>query len=170
MFNFFKKNKKEEPKKDSIALAQKAANSNDIKEAVELYSEAIKVEKEKPNPDKLFLSEIYRLRGDIYLSQGVAILSSSDFLHAVENNPQNGIAHNNLGIWFSIEQFAKPDYNRAIKHLDLAVKYCPDRPDFVMNRAVMKVRNGDKETGRKELEDLYNQGFSDAKIAIERFC
>ena len=119
---------------------------------------------------KLFLSEIYRLRGDIYFSQGVAILSSSDFLHAIENNPKNGIAHNNLGVWFSIKQFAKPDYKRAIEHLDLAVKYCPDRPDFVMNRAVMKVRNGQKEIGRKELEDLYQQGYADAKIAIERFC
>ena len=170
MFNFFKKNKKEENKKDSRSLAEKAANSNEIVQAVELYSEAIKVEKEKSEPNKLFLSEIYCFRGERYLSQGVAILSSSDFLHALENNPQNGIAHNNLGIWFSIKQFAKPDYNRAIVHLNLAVKYCPDRPDFVMNRAVMKIRNGQKEIGRIELEELYKKGYSDAKIAIERFC
>ena len=48
--------------------------------------------------------------------------------------------------------------------------YCPDRPDFVMNRAVTKVKNGQKEIGKRELEELYNHGFTDAKIAIERFC
>lgn len=170
MFNFFKKDKKDTPERNSKVLAEKAANSKDVKEAVNLYSEAIKVEKEKSNPDKYFLSEVYRLRGDIYFGQGVAILSSSDWLHAIDYNPQNGIAHNNLGIWLTIEQFAQPDFKRAIEHLNLAVKYCPDRPDFVMNRAITKIKNGQKEIGKKELETLYNQGYADAKIAIERFC
>jgi tetratricopeptide (TPR) repeat protein len=170
MFNFFKKNKKDIQEDDSKALVEKAANSRNVKEAVDLYSQAIKVESEKPNPDKYFLSEVYRLRGDIYFSQGVAILSSSDWLHAIELNPENGIAHNNLGIWFTIEQFAKPDLKRAIEHFDLAVQYCPDRPDFVMNRAVIKIQDGQLEIGKKELEELYSQGYTDAKIAIERFC
>ena len=165
MFNFFKKNKK-----DSKDLAQKAANTKNVKKAVELYSESIKVEQGKPNPDKYFLSEVYRLRGDIYFTQRVATLSSSDWLHAIKYNPQNGIAHNNLGLWFTIEQIAQPDYKRAIEHLDLAVKYCPDRPDFVMNRSVAKIKDGQKEIGRRELEELYHQGYKDAKIAIERFC
>jgi len=165
MFNFFKKNKK-----DSKSLAEKAGKTRNVKKAVDLYSESIKLEKEKANPDKSFLSEIYRLRGDVYFTQRVATLSSSDWLHAIEYNPQNGIAHNNLGLWFTIEQIAKPDYKRAIEHLDLAVKYCPDRPDFVMNRAVTKLKCGQKEIGRRELEELYDKGFKDAQIAIERFC
>lgn len=166
MFNFLKKNSE----KDSKRLAEKAGNTRNVKKAIDLYSESIKLEKEKSNPDKYFLSEVYRLRGDIYFSQRVAILSLSDWLHAIELNPQNGIAHNNLGLWFTLEQIAKPDYNRAIEHLDLAVKYYPDRPDFVMNRSVTKIKNGQKEIGRRELEELYNQGYKDAKIAIERFC
>ncbi len=170
MFNFFKKNKKEDPKEDSKVLAEKAANSKDVREAVDLYSEAIKIEKEKSTPDKYFLSEIYRFRGDIYFSQGVATLSSSDWLHAIDINPENGIAHNNLGIWLTIEQFAKPDFKRAIEHFDLAITYCPDRPDFMMNRAVTKIKDGQKEIGKSELEELYKQGYSDAKIAMERFC
>lgn len=170
MFNFFKKNQKDNQEKDSKVLAQKAGQSKNVKKAVDLYSQAIKIENEKSNPDKKFLSEIHRLRGDIYFSQGVAILSSSDWLQAIENNPENGIAHNNLGLWFTIEQFAQPDFNRAIEHFDLAVMYCPNRPDFVMNRAVIKVKFGQKEIGKSELEELYNQGYKDAKIAIERFC
>lgn len=164
MLSLFKKNK--DPRK----LALKAGQENDLHKAVDLYSDAIKIEKEKDNPDNDFISDIYRQRGEIYLNQGVAVLSSSDFLQAIDHNPKNGIAHNNLGIWFSIEHFNTPDFDRAIEHLDKAVENCPDRPDFKLNRAVIRVKKGDKETGRKDLEQLYKDGYSDAKIAIERFC
>lgn len=164
MFNFFGQNK------NSKKLAEKAGQTNDPHKAVELYSDAIKYEKETKKPDKEFLSNLYLWRGEIYLSQGVAILSSSDFLHAIEYNPQNGIAHNDLGIWFTIEHFASPDFVRALEHIEKAVKYCPDRRDFMMNLAVIKIKSGQKEIGRKELEQLYKDGYSDAQIAIERFC
>jgi lipoprotein NlpI len=164
MFNLFKRN--EDPKK----LVDKAKRTNDPIKAVELFSDAIKFEKEKDKPDNNFLSNIYLQRGEIYLNQGVAILSSSDFLNAIELNTENGIAHNNLGIWFTIEHFNTPDFNRALEHLDKAVEYCPDRWDFRMNRAIIKIKSGDKDTGRWELEQLYKDGYADAKVAIDRFC
>jgi len=164
MFNLFKKHK------DSKVLADKASKTNDAKAAVELYSEAIKLEKEKPNPDNIFLSNLYTQRGEIYLNNGVAILSSSDFLIAIECNPLNGISHNNLGIWYTIEHFTTPDFIKAIDHLEKAVQLCPNRQDFKMNLAVIKIKKGDKAIGRQELEQLLKDGHGDAKIAIERFC
>ena len=164
MFNLFGANKN--PKK----LAEKARQANDPHQAVELYSEAIKYEKESKNPDRNFLSNLYLLRGEIYLSQGVALLSSSDFLQAIDYNPTNGVAHNDLGIWFTLERFAAPDLARALEHADKAVQSCPDRQDFKMNLAVIKIKSGQKETGRQDLEKLYAEGYENAKIAIERFC
>jgi tetratricopeptide (TPR) repeat protein len=164
MFNLFKQ------KKDPRKLASEAGQTRDPHKAVDLYSDAIKIEKESKNLNKDFLSDLYLKRGEIYLNQGVAILSSSDFLHAIEYNSRNGVAHNDLGIWFTIQHFATPDFSRAIEHLDKAVEYCPDRPDFKMNRAVIKIKMGLKDAGREELERLYNDGYQDAKIAIERFC
>lgn len=164
MFNLFKKIK--DPRK----LASKASRTNDPVKAVDLYSDAIKYEKEKGNPDKYFLSNIYLLRGEIYLSQGVAILSSSDFLNSIDLNPKNGIAHNDLGIWYTIEHFNTPDLNKSLEHINKAVEFCPDRLDFKMNKAIIKVKMGDRETGRLELEQLFKDGYSEAKIAIEKFC
>jgi len=164
MFNLFKWGK--DPRK----LAKKASMTRDPLKAVEIYSDAIKFEKEKVNPDNNFLSDIYLQRGEIYLNQGVAILSSSDFLQSIDLNSKNGIAHNNLGIWYTIEHFYTPDFNKALEHLDKAIEYCPDRSDFKMNRAIIKIKMGDKETGRKELEQLYMDGYTDAKVAIERYC
>lgn len=164
MFNLFKR------KKDPRELADMARQEKDVRKAVELYSDAIKLEKDSNLPDNKLLSTWFTQRGEIYLNQGVAILSSSDFLQALENNPENGIAHNNLGIWFTIKQFVTPDYVRAMEHLDKAVTYCPDRPDFKMNRAIIKIEMGQKDIGRMELEKLYQGGYSDAKLAIERFC
>jgi hypothetical protein len=54
--------------------------------------------------------------------------------------------------------------------LDKAVEFCPDRRDFKMNRAIVKVKMGEKETGRLELEQLLEDGFSEAAVAIEKFC
>ncbi|MBS1636878.1 MAG: hypothetical protein JST26_13255 [Bacteroidetes bacterium] len=164
MFNLFGQDKN--PRK----LAEKARQENDPHKAVNLYSDAIKYEKEGKSPNRAFLSELYLLRGEIYLNQGVAILSSSDFLHAIEYNPQNGVAHNDLGIWFTLAQFTTPDYSRALEHAEKAVEYCPERQDFRMNLAVIKIKNGQKETGRMELEELYKNGYGNAKIAMERFC
>jgi len=164
MFNFFSKNKV--PRK----LATKASRTSNPEKAVNLYSDAIKYEKEKESPDKNFLSDIYLLRGEIYLSQGVAILSSSDFLNSIDLNPKNGIAHNDLGIWFTIEHFNTPDFDRALEHLNKAVEFCPDRLDFKMNKAIVKVKMGDKETGRQELEELLKNGYAEARVAIEKFC
>ncbi|MES2617775.1 MAG: hypothetical protein V4613_07850 [Bacteroidota bacterium] len=163
MFNLFKD-------KNPISLANKAYQTTDPKKAVDLYSDAIKYEKAKSQPDKSFLSDLYLFRGQIYFNQGVAILSSSDFLHSLEHNPQNATSHNNLGIWFTIEFFATPDYTRALEHLDKAVSYSNNNQEFRMNRAVVKIQMGDKDIGRSELEELQNEGYSDATIAIERFC
>ena len=163
MINLFKRSK------DPQKLARKASLTRDPLKAVEIYSDAIKFEKEKVNPDNNFLSDIYLRRGEIYLHQGIAILSSSDFLQSIEFNSKNGIAHNNLGVWYTIEHFYTPDFEKALYHLEKAIEYCPNRPDFKMNKAVVKIKKGDKETGRKELEQLYLDGYTDAKVAIERF-
>jgi tetratricopeptide (TPR) repeat protein len=164
MFRLFKKDK------NPIKLFEKAIKTNDPLKAVELYSDAIMYEKRKDNPDNKFLSEIYLHRGEIHLNNGVAILSSSDFLQSIELDPSNGVAHNDLGIWYSIEHFNTPNFEKALEHLNKAIELCPDRADFKMNRAVIKIKMGDKETGRKELERLNEDGYLDAKIAIERFC
>ncbi len=163
MFNLLKK------AKDPRRLATKASRTNNPEKAISLYSDAINLEKEKENPDKNFLSDIYLLRGEIYLSQGVAILSSSDLMNSIDFNPKNGIAHNDLGIWFTIEDFNTPDYDRALEHLNKAIEFRPDRLDFKMNKAIVKVKMGDKETGRQELEQLLIDGYAEAQVAIEKY-
>lgn len=163
MFRLFKK------EKDSKRLADKALKTKNPLKAVELYSDAIICEKGKDIPDDKLLSKIYLLRGEIHLNNGVAILSSSDFLNAIELDPNNGVAHNDLGIWFSIGHFNTPNFEKALEHLDKAIECCPNRQDFKMNRAVIKIKKGDKEIGQKELEQLYADGYHDAKIAMERF-
>jgi len=163
MLNLFKA-------RDPRRLAKKAESTTNPLKAVEFYSDAIMYEKKKEHPDSNFLSDLYLKRGEIHLNNGVAILSSSDFLQSIEYNPKNGIAHNDLGIWYSIEHFNIPDLDKALEHLDKAVKICPDRQDFKMNWAVIKIKKGDKEAGRAELERLIVSGYDQAKIAIERFC
>jgi Flp pilus assembly protein TadD len=164
MFKLFKK--LNDPRK----LAAKAVGTTNPDRAVNLFSEALKYENGKENPDKNFLSNIYLLRGEIYLSQGKALPSSSDFMNSIELNPKNGIAHNNLGIWFTLEHFNTPDFEKALEHINKAVELRPDRPDFKMNRAIVKVKMGDKETGREELEELLKGGYEEARVAIEKFC
>jgi lipoprotein NlpI len=164
MFNLF--NKVKDPRK----LARRASRTKNQEEAISLYSDAIKLEKEKESPDNNFLSNIYLLRGEIYLSQSVAILSSSDFLDSIKLNPKNGIAHNDLGIWFTIESFDTPDFDRALEHINKAVEFCPDRWDFKMNRAIVKVKMGDKVSGMQELVKLMDDGYPEAEVALEKFC
>jgi lipoprotein NlpI len=164
MFNLFKKFK------DPRRLAARASRATDPLKAVVLYSDAIKYEKEKESPDKKFLSDIYLLRGEIYLKQGVAILSSSDFLDSVDLNPKNGIAHNDLSIWFTLEHFNTPDLDKALEHINKALEFCPGRLDFRMNKAIIKIKRGEKEAGKEELEQLFQDGYAEAGIAIEKFC
>lgn len=171
MFGFFKKkDKNEKPiEKNSFELFQLAKDSKDPKKSVELYSDAIDIEKQKETPNKDFISEIYQWRGELYMNLQVAILSSSDFLHSIEYNPKNAISHNNLAVWFTIPQFSKPDWKSSFAHFDNAIELAPDRLDFQMNRAIIKIKSGDKESGKMELEKLYSKGYGDAKIAMDRF-
>ena len=163
MFNLFRT-------KDPKRLAKKAERTTNPLEAVELYSDAIMYEKKKEYPYTKLLSDLFLKRGEIHLNNGVAILSSSDFLQSIENDLKNGIAHNDLGIWHTIEHFNTPDFDKALEHLDKAVKYCPERQDFKMNRAVIKIKMGNKIAGRNELEQLIQNGYEPARIAIEKFC
>ena len=156
--------------KDPKKLAAKAQQSKDPQKAVSLYTDAIQYAQAAENPDSGLLSDLYLLRGEVYMGQGVALLSSSDFLHALEYNPENGIAHNDLGVWFMMEQFAAPDHARAQEHFNKAVEYCPDRRDFRMNRAIATYKLGQKDQGLAELEQLYQEGFADAKNAMDLFC
>lgn len=137
--------------------------------AVELLSEAKDLEETKEAKDKQLLSNIFNIRGEVYLNQGVAVLSQSDFAQALEYNPNNENALNNLGIWFTIEMFSTPDYPKALEYLDKAISINPDRKDIILNRAIVKIQSGDK-SGCDYLKELDKQGYADAKIGIERFC
>lgn len=99
------------------------------KEAIDKLSAAIKIETNKSNGDKKFLSIIHNIRGEVYLSVGVAILSQSDFAYALQYNPLNESALNNLGIWYSIERFRTPDYKKSFEYFDKALVIQPNRKD-----------------------------------------
>ena len=141
-----------------------------LKKAVDKFVEALKVEKQKDKPDSLLLSNIYNIRGEVYLSQGVAVLSQSDFAYASDYNPKNESALNNLAIWFSIEQFSNPDYARSFEYFNKALLINPKRKDIQLNKAIILVKSGDKEAGCKILNELKSEGYADAEIAIQRFC
>jgi lipoprotein NlpI len=137
--------------------------------AVDTLSDAIAKEKSKSVQDKKFLSDLFCIRGEVYLSVGVAILSQSDFANAIQCNPENESAMNNLGIWFSIPAFSTPDYETSLEYFDKALALQPERKDIQLNRACVKIRSGDK-TGCDDLRKLDGEGYPDAKIALQRFC
>jgi len=143
--------------------------SGKAEQAVEKLSDAIKMEEASANPDKRLLSNIYCVRGEVYLSVGVAILSQSDFAISLENNPQNESALNNLGIWFSIEHFNKPNYERSFAYFNQALAIQLGRKDIQLNKACVKIQSGDK-TGCEDLRRLESEGYQPAKIALGRFC
>jgi lipoprotein NlpI len=103
------------------------------------------------------------------LSVGVAILSQSDFAHSLQYNPNNESALNNLGIGFSFERFAPPDYERSFQYFDKAIVIQPNRKDIQLNKACAKIQSGDK-TGCDDLRRLEREGYSKAKVAQQRFC
>ena len=150
-------------------LGFNAYQNGDPKTAVNKLSDAIKMEKGKLNPDKNLLSNIYNIRGEVYLSVGVAVLSQSDFANSLNCDPTNESALNNLGVWFSIETFATPDYERSLNYFDMAVKIRPDRQDIILNRAIVKIKSGDQ-TGCQDLEDLAKENYPDAIVGLQRFC
>jgi lipoprotein NlpI len=139
------------------------------KEAVDKLSAAIKKETGRSNSDRKLLSNMYNIRGEVYLSVGVAVLSQSDFVHALQENPGNESALNNLGVWYSIQQFAAPDYERSLGYFDKAILIQPNRKDIQLNRACIKIQSGDK-TGCNDLHKLDEEGYPDAKVALQRFC
>ncbi len=139
------------------------------KEAVEKLSDAIKIEKANPTRDKKFLSTIHCLRGEVYLSVNVAILSQSDFAYALRYNPDNESALNNVGIWYAIKHFATPDYQKSFQYFDRAIAIQPNRKDIQLNKACVKIQSGDT-TGCDDLRKLDNEGYPEAKIALQRFC
>jgi Tfp pilus assembly protein PilF len=140
-----------------------------MEKAVEKLSEAIKKESTRSDPDKKLLSNIHCIRGEVYLSVGVAILSQSDFTYALQYNPDNASALNNFGIWHSIKQFTTPDYIKSFEYFDKAIAIRPDRKDFQMNKACIKIQSGDK-SGCDDLSKLDTEDFPDAKMALKRFC
>lgn len=148
---------------------RKLYHSGNAEKAVDKLSDAIKKETDKSNPNNRFLSNIYCIRGEVYLSVGVAILSQSDFAYALQYNPDNESALNNLGIWYSIEHFSTPDYKKSFEYFDKALAIQPNRKDIQLNKACVKIQSGNK-TGYDDLKKLDSQGYSDAKIALQKFC
>ena len=147
----------------------KLYHNGKAKEAVDKLSDAIKKETDKSNNDKKFLSNIYNIRGEVYLSEGVAILSQSDFAYSIKYNPDNESALNNLGIWYSIKHFTTPDYKKSFECFDKALAIQPNRKDIQLNKACVKIQSGDK-TGCEDLRKLETEGYPDAKVALQRFC
>jgi len=150
-------------------LGFSAYHNGDHKTAINKLSEAIKKENDKSNPDKQLLSNIHNIRGEAYLSVGVAVLSQSDFVYALDYNPKNESALNNLGVWFSIEQFSTPDYKKSLEYFDKAIRLQPDRKDIILNKAIIKIKSGDM-TGCEDLKKLDSDGYPDAKIGLQQFC
>lgn len=147
----------------------KAMDEGKPKIAVEKISKAITVAKGKKDFDKTLLSKMYCSRGNIYLLTKVALLSSSDFLDALECNPKNDDALNFLGVWFTMEEFNSPDYSRAIGYFTEASLINPERQDIRLNIAISKIKLGDL-TGCSELRELHKMGYNEAKIAIDQLC
>jgi lipoprotein NlpI len=147
----------------------KLYRSGNAEKAVGKLSEAIKKETDKSDKNKKFLSDIHTMRGEVYLSVGVAILSQSDFAYALQYNPDNESALNDLGIWYSNKHFSTPDYNKSFEYFDKAIAIQPNRKDIQLNKACVKIQSGDK-TGCDDLRKLDKEGYADAKIALQRFC
>ena len=147
----------------------KLYQSGNANESVDKLSEAIEKETKKSNADKKFLSRMHNIRGEVYLSVGVAILSQSDFAYALQYNAENESALNNLGIWYSIKHFNTPDYEKSLEYFDKAISIQPNRKDIQLNKACVKIQSGDN-TGCDDLHRLDKDGYSDAKIALQRFC
>lgn len=141
----------------------------DYKQAVDTLTKAIDLAKATDTINKQLLSNIHNIRGEVYLSVGVAILSQSDFVYALDYNPENESALNNLGIWFTIEMFSNPDYKKSLEYFDKAVAIRPDRKDIILNRAIAKIKSGDT-TGCEDLKKLDAEGYPDAKIGLEQYC
>lgn len=148
---------------------EKLYRSGNSEKAVDKLSEAIKKETDKTSPDKKLLSNMHCIRGEVYLSVGVAVLSQSDFAYALQYNPDNESALNNLGIWYSVKHFAMPDYQKSFEYFDKAIAIQPNRKDIQLNKACVKIQAGDT-TGCDDLRKLDNEGYADAKIALLRFC
>lgn len=147
----------------------KLYRSGSYEKAIDKLSSAIKKETDKSNPDKTLLSNVHCIRGEVYFSVGVAILSQSDFVYALKYNPDNASALNNLGIWYSTERFITPDYKKSFEYFDKAIDIRPDRKDIQMNKAIVKIQSGDK-TGCDDLLKLNNEGYHEAKLAFQKFC
>jgi len=154
---------------DARTLFEQAKKEKDPKLAVDLYSDAIENEKNRKNPDKNLLSEIYQSRGELYLNLQVATLSQSDCMHAIDYNPENADAYNILGIWYTIPHFAKPEWESALKLISKAIDLDRTRPDYFMNYAVVLIEKGEREEGKEILESLVEKGYADAKIALKRY-
>jgi tetratricopeptide (TPR) repeat protein len=158
--------------KTSLALYESGVKSyrkGKSQDAIEKLSEAIKKESARSEPDKRLLSNMYCLRGEVYLSEGVALLSQSDFTYALDYNMTNESALNNMGIWFSIERFSTPDYERSFEYFDKAIAIKPGRKDIRLNKACVKIQSGDR-TGCDDLRKLDAEGYSTAKLALEKLC
>jgi lipoprotein NlpI len=134
-----------------------------------LFSQAIDVELAKPKPDSLMLSNCDNFLGKIYLFGGSAVLSQSNLSFALDYNPKNEAVLNNFGLWYSMEQFATPDYKKSIDYFDQALAIAPDLQYISLNRAVVKILSGDK-SGCAELKQMEGEGYRDATIALERYC
>jgi len=158
------------PPETLFELGHDHYKNGNMKAAIPMFVNALEKEKAKANPDKLLLSNIHNIRGEAYMSEGVAILSQSDFIQAIEYDPKNESAYNNMAVWHSIPAFMTPDYTKSLEYFDKALAINPNRKDIRLNKAVVKVQSGDKENGCKELAQLAKEKYPDAKIGIQRFC
>lgn len=137
--------------------------------AEEMFYKAIVNEKQTANPNRKFISGVYSRRGELFVQVGMGSLAMSDFMQALEFNPQNASALNNLGVWHTVPGFATPDYPKALDYFNRALEISPERNDIFLNRAVCKLKSGDP-SGKQDLLALKAKDYPDADIALQRFA
>ena len=113
---------------------------NEPQKAVEYLSKAIKLQ-----PDN---SDIYNMRGSIYMTTGKNQLAYDDFNKAIQLNPINADYYNNRGTIYD----KTGHYLHAIKDFDEAILFDSNAATFYNNRASVHLKHGDKKNGCLDAE------------------
>jgi lipoprotein NlpI len=142
-----------------------AYQPSDAKNTLEKLAKAIYQELQKEQVEKLLLSNIYNTRGEVYLSIGALLRSHNDFSDAINFNPENENAINNMGVWYTMHSHIDPDFNKSLEYFDRAIAINPDRKDIMLNRAIARIKSGN-EMGYEDLKKLELEKYEVASLAL----
>ena len=124
-------------------LFAEASNETDASKAIELYSQAIKI-----NPAYY---KAYNNRGILKMNNENEKGAMEDYNKAIELNPNYANAYYNRAILKS-----KGDRKGAMDDYDKAIELCPNYAKAYYNRAILKNKKGD----RKGAIDDYNKAIA----------